>query len=225
MNDKSVTYKIIKSITEKVRTECIINNITPMNKKVYQCRGCSKCFYTGKCQLAGNDDMQKNKEMIKEADLVIIGSPVYLASISGSLKVFLDRVAYWTHLLYLKGKPTVIVLTSSGNGSQMAIDYLSYIVSCMGAKIISRINFEYKNDDEINEFINSYDAYRAAELIDRFLKDSTAIKSDEFLDKYFVSLKNNIRRQDNSSAEYQYWQDNGYLEMNSFQEIIDSSKK
>lgn len=56
-------------------------------------KGCKSCLYCREhpsCCI--KDDMQAIYEDIKEADSVIIGSPIYIHQISGQAKVFLDRL-------------------------------------------------------------------------------------------------------------------------------------
>lgn len=59
------------------------------------CTGCNACFKhrNEKCIIEGdqvNDFIQK----MKEADGLLLGSPVYWADINGTMKSFLDRVFY-----------------------------------------------------------------------------------------------------------------------------------
>lgn len=217
----SITFKVIESIIDKIKCEYAINVVTPTNKKINQCIGCSKCFSIGECSLEKYDEMEEVKNMIESSDIIIFSSPVYLGSITGSFKVFLDRIAYWSHLLHLKGKPTVIVVSSNGNSSDMALNYLSNISTCMGAKVISEINFEHRNSSDFDSFIDSYDVNRAAELINRYLTGSIEVKSDIYLDNYFDTLRNIVMCQNESSSEYKYWKSNGYFEMKTFQDVID----
>jgi len=52
------------------------------------CLGCKK----GGMECVINDDMQKLYEKIKEADALLLGSPVYMGQMSGQAKIFTDRL-------------------------------------------------------------------------------------------------------------------------------------
>ena len=57
-------------------------------KDIHACTGCLKCF-SGPCPF--DDDITSVTDGLQWADGVIIGSPVYFGSVSGSLKVAMDR--------------------------------------------------------------------------------------------------------------------------------------
>lgn len=56
-------------------------------------KGCQGCFYCRKhhnCCI--NDDMQSVYKDIKSADIIILGSPVYMCQVSAQMKLLLDRL-------------------------------------------------------------------------------------------------------------------------------------
>lgn len=69
-----------------------ITNIFLSEKKIAYCRGCHSCWFTtpGKC--AVDDDMAEIIGVMKESDCIMFGSPLYFNNISGTLKVFFDRL-------------------------------------------------------------------------------------------------------------------------------------
>jgi len=54
------------------------------------CQGCLGCVQSGHCVI--NDDMQKVYEALKTADVLVLGSPIYMGQMSGQLKVFTERL-------------------------------------------------------------------------------------------------------------------------------------
>ena len=65
------------------------------SKPVRGCAGCLSCFEKGKC--AFDDVVNEVAVKFKEADGLVIGSPVYYASANGTLISFLDRLFYSSH--------------------------------------------------------------------------------------------------------------------------------
>lgn len=58
------------------------------------CRSCGGCLKTGTCRV--RDDMQLIYGKFKEADAVIIASPVFFGSLTGQLKMMIDRFqCFW----------------------------------------------------------------------------------------------------------------------------------
>ena len=78
---------------------------------IHPCDACDVCQETGVCVL--KDDMQMLYSKLREADSILIASPVYWFTISAQTKLFIDR---WYGLesakgSELKGKQIGIVLT------------------------------------------------------------------------------------------------------------------
>ncbi|MCL2478290.1 MAG: flavodoxin family protein [Treponema sp.] len=54
------------------------------------CRGCLGCTKGGGCVV--NDDMQKIYSAFKEADALVLGSPIYMGQMSAQSIIFTDRL-------------------------------------------------------------------------------------------------------------------------------------
>ena len=81
--------------TEKI----ILNNLN--FKPCQECGGCDK---TGVCIL--DDDMKSVYESLAAADIIIITSPIYFASLSAQLKAMIDRChSLWVSKYILKNIP------------------------------------------------------------------------------------------------------------------------
>jgi len=85
------------------------------------CRGCFACRKLGKCVI--DDVMNKIAEKLTSADGMIIGSPVYFASPSGSLISFLDRL-YAAHGNSLMYKPCGCIVSARRAGTTAALEAL-----------------------------------------------------------------------------------------------------
>lgn len=59
-------------------------------QQVAPCSGCMRCRATGRCCLP-EDDGHRVGQAIREADALVVGSPVHWANISSPLKALLDR--------------------------------------------------------------------------------------------------------------------------------------
>ncbi len=70
----------------------IISNIFLSEKHIEYCRGCHSCWFKTPGECVIHDDMTEIIIQIKHSDVVIFGSPLYFNNISGTLKVFFDRL-------------------------------------------------------------------------------------------------------------------------------------
>ncbi len=97
-NKEGNTWHALKMVTEVLEAEGIETEIVHVGNKAI--RGCSACYQCVKnkneqCVLPGepvNEWIQK----MKQADGIILGSPVHYAAIGGTMKSFLDRAFFVT---------------------------------------------------------------------------------------------------------------------------------
>ena len=54
------------------------------------CRGCMGCVKKDRCVI--DDDMRQIYDALKQADAVVLGSPIYMGQMSGQTKTFTDRL-------------------------------------------------------------------------------------------------------------------------------------
>ena len=60
---------------------------------VRPCTGCMQCRAARQCVLPA-DDAQRVLELMRESDVLVIGSPCYWGNMPGTLKVLFDRLVY-----------------------------------------------------------------------------------------------------------------------------------
>lgn len=89
------TYNALKIISEQLEKEGISTEIIHVgNKNIRGCLACGGCAKNQNEKCVIEDEVNPIIQKMKEADGIIIGSPVYYASISGTMKSFLDRAFY-----------------------------------------------------------------------------------------------------------------------------------
>lgn len=66
-----------------------LKQIDACKLRIHGCTGCNVCGQTGQCIL--QDDMSSVFELLGEADLIVLASPLYFMGISGQLKLLVDR--------------------------------------------------------------------------------------------------------------------------------------
>lgn len=120
-NKEGNTYHGIKIVLEELEKEGIETEIIHVgNKSIRGCIACRKCSQNknGKC-IISTDPVNEWIEKMKEADGIIIGSPVHYSAIAGTMKSFLDRAfrvaeANDNLLRYKVGTSIVAVRRSGG---------------------------------------------------------------------------------------------------------------
>jgi multimeric flavodoxin WrbA len=87
------------------------------------CQACMYCKTHDECKQ--NDELSKLMEVMKEADGVVFGSPIYFRQFSGQFRLFVDRLYQFLNpdfsVRLPKGKKA-IVIGSQGNPDQNMFD-------------------------------------------------------------------------------------------------------
>ena len=67
--------------------------IYPDDMGIHPCIGCYQCYNSGTCTFT--DDMEEIIVAFRNADLIVICSPVYTNTVPGTLKILIDRCLAW----------------------------------------------------------------------------------------------------------------------------------
>ena len=127
------TWVALKTIGEVLGKEGIDFEILHIgNKNIHGCMACSKCAKNQdeKCSIR-NDDLNRYLPAIKEADGLILGSPVYYSGIAGTMKCFLDRLFYVSSANgnWMRHKIGTAVVAVRRSGGSMTLDSLNHYLT------------------------------------------------------------------------------------------------
>ena len=90
------TFHALKMVTDQLEQEGIDTQIIQVgNKAIRGCIACGQCRQNmnEQCVLPG-DEVNDWIQQMKQADGLLLGSPVHFAAMSGTMKCFLDRAFY-----------------------------------------------------------------------------------------------------------------------------------
>ncbi|MCD7751952.1 MAG: flavodoxin family protein [Lachnospiraceae bacterium] len=68
-----------------------VNVVDVCKKNIKGCLGCEYCHSKGNGKCVQKDDMQEVYSLLKDAEMLVIASPIYYHGISGQLKCTIDR--------------------------------------------------------------------------------------------------------------------------------------
>jgi multimeric flavodoxin WrbA len=105
--------RMVKSIMEKSGGEPEFVKLNDLNYSA--CKSCVwLCAGPQVCQL--EDDLLPYYQKVKEADAVVLGSPIHFASINAAMSAFISRLWGFRHVtIPIKNKPFVLALSGAGN--------------------------------------------------------------------------------------------------------------
>ena len=107
------TAKMLDKVLEGVKAEfpdAEVERINLFDLNFTSCKSCFSCKrkderFKATCVL--KDDLAPVLQKIKEADGLVIGSPIYYRSITGQLHSFYERL-FFPYMLYKEGYPTLV---------------------------------------------------------------------------------------------------------------------
>lgn len=156
----------LKNIFDKSRISSDI--IIPGNQKIYLCTGCMDCDKSGKCDF--NDDMKSNIDKVNNSEIIIFITPTRWNTMSGDLKIFIDRLNPLYSEKKLKDKKMIVLVIGSKKRSEYSTDgaltslgsfiesaesnliYKEFFDNCLNYPDI--LNYTDKINKTANEIIN-----------------------------------------------------------------------
>lgn len=135
------TAKILKKMQQNFenKEDVTVSYYDLTDYSLLECSGCLSCYATGVCHLKDNlEDINNN---VAESDALIIGSPVYVSNVPGTLKKYIDR-GHFVLEQSLYGKYTFAVSTYEIGGSSDVISILNKLFRISGGIILGNLQIK-----------------------------------------------------------------------------------
>jgi len=135
-NKNGCTFTALSEIAGELEKQGIQTRIFHIGTKAVRgCIACGKCKTTGYCTYS-DDHVNECIDLMKEADGIIVGSPVYYASPNGALLAFLDRTFYASAAAFAY-KPAAAVVSCRRGGATATFDVLNKYFSISNMPIVT----------------------------------------------------------------------------------------
>lgn len=129
------TAYVVEQIIEKGKNKNAETEIYYASDfEVSPCKGCLWCVDKDKCAI--EDDMQKIYLSLKNTDILVIGTPIYMGQMTGQAKVFIDRLYPQVSPRFSPyynpenaGKKLVLVFTQGNPDTSKFQSYIEYTKS------------------------------------------------------------------------------------------------
>ncbi len=143
-NTDILANKIVEGIKSVGSPDDIIEQIDLVEMQKYVCCACGRCRAAGQCLQFPK--VTEKLEMIKEADGLVIATPVWWLSSSSYLKIFIDHWGAFLRPDYtsrISGKRAVLAAVCGNPQEDLAekvCDDLRQILSFLGVKVIGHLS-------------------------------------------------------------------------------------
>lgn len=129
------TYTALSEVAGQLEKNGVDTQIVQMGTApVRGCIACRRCFETGRCVF--EDAVNEILEQMKDADGLVVGSPVYYASPNGDIISLLDRLFYAGKSV-LAYKPAAAVVSARRAGTTAALDVLNKYFTISQMPVVS----------------------------------------------------------------------------------------
>ena len=145
------TSSVVGEIVGGAKEAGAVTKVYTLNEmNIKPCQSCFYCRGVEGCSI--KDDMQSVYEDLKEADAIVIGSPIYFGQVNAQTKLLMDRLFPMIDASFKPRfgiKKAVIVYSQGNNNADMYKQYLDYntnLLSFIGLNIIDSIISVDSND-------------------------------------------------------------------------------
>jgi multimeric flavodoxin WrbA len=168
------------------------------------CTACGTCYAKGECSLI--DDFPDIFEKMLDADGIVLGSPNYIDSVTGHMKVMFDRMADAIHCQMFSGKYGCSVCTAGGSNEMEVVGYMNRVLTSLGAQIVGSVGVAFRGNPDaiLPAEKKAYELGRTlaeAILTKRSYPDQQAILSAR--GEYFCQLV--AANKERWAHEYEWW--------------------
>jgi multimeric flavodoxin WrbA len=179
------TARILKKMQEKLehKPDVSISYYHLDEYSLLDCSGCLSCYSRGTCHL--KDDLESINTKVAESDALIIGSPVYVSNVPGTLKRYIDR-GHFVLEQSLHGKYTYAVTTYEIGGSSDVISILNKLFRISGG--ISLGNMQIKLPFNSNPFELPKLEDQIEKTANKIYKAIASRKRKKWFDKLFNGI-------------------------------------
>ena len=213
VNHKGSTYHIAKQVADKVGGE-LTEFFLPKDFDEF-CTGCNLCFLKDEKLCPQHSKLDKITQAMIEADVIILGSPVYCFHASGAMKSFLDHYGY----MWMVHRPNetmfkkqgVVITSAAGGGLKSTIKDMRDSLFFWGVgKIysygmsVATTSWEKVSEKKLKKIDEA-----TTKIAKKINKNNGKVRPG-FKTKAFFSLIRKLQTKGWNPADIEYWNEKGW---------------
>jgi multimeric flavodoxin WrbA/GNAT superfamily N-acetyltransferase len=181
------------------------------------CKGCYSCFVKGEENCPHAAMLQPAMQKMREADCLILTSPVYALNVSALVKGFFDLGAYNHHRPSFHTKKALVVSSTAGGFAKKVCGYMRDELLHWGFNRVYTLPVIRMGAADMNPKMRT--ACRKAAK--RLYNDAASGKlhSPAYKQVFYYQLWRNMSKNDKTSADYKHWHESD-LGKNDFAPVV-----
>ncbi|WP_027630925.1 flavodoxin family protein [Ruminiclostridium cellobioparum] len=219
---KGNTYKTTQIFMEQLRKNAELEIVEFYLPRAlpYFCCGCCNCYDESADKCPHAQYTQPIEQAMKEADGLVLTSPVYVLAESGVIKSFMDHFGY----IYLPHRPmeemfskvAMVISTTAGAGTGKAIKAVSRTLRYWGVKRIYSLGLTVSTrnweDMKAGKQIKLQKLIgKKADMFHKALVNRKKIPATIFIKFMFIYIKKVMRDYEDGHTDKKYWLQKGWL--------------
>lgn len=204
----------LREIAERQSIKLEIETIHPGKMNLQFCRGCRICYDRGEEACPVGDEMLAIKQKMKEADGLLLASPVYVDDVSAATKNFIDRLCHLCHRPEFADKIGYVLATTGSSRTSKTLDTMQMALRLWGYFTAGQRGVTMGARMSAEEVRAKYDPLAGQIASDLF----DAIQGKAYLNPSFLSLLTFKIQQlawsknaQPGTVDYEYWRNRGWL--------------
>jgi multimeric flavodoxin WrbA len=186
--------------------------------RIQACRGCKVCFEKGEecCPLKDDRDLLIEKMMA--SDGVVFASPNYSFHVSAIMKAFLDRLGFALHRPAFFGKTFTSIVSQGFYGGDKIVDYFDFVAKGLGFNTVkgSTITALEPMSEKEQQKMDRVLSGQARQYYASLEKPGYPVPTWFDLMVFRMSRSKVKVELDDSSRDYTYYEERGWLESDYF---------
>ena len=154
------TYSLVEVFDKGLDKSKIISEISFLyDYNIKPCDDCRACK-TGKMECIITDDMKEIYTRFDNADIIVIGTPIYWSGPSAKTKLMLDRLRPYYSNKKLAGKKAALMLTAGDGESDcdLTIEMFRRSFKALGIELIGSVAAKAYDIGEVNQDKNAMES-------------------------------------------------------------------
>lgn len=187
------------------------------SRQIEFCAGCRACFERGESYCPRKDDVASIVAKMQASDLLIFASPVYVDDVSGLVKNFIDRLAYFCHRPGFAGKAAFVIVTTGSSSTAHTIRTMQGALLTWGFHLSGSAGFvmgaRMQKSEAQKRFTQKIDGITSNiihELIISHSRKPSLLELIVFQIQKKAWLKAGIV-DGKETYDYRYWKENGWF--------------
>lgn len=183
-------------------------------REVLCCRGCRICMDKGEDRCPCRDSIAEISAKMHKADAVMLASPIYVEDVSGSMKNFIDRMAYNCYRPPFAGKLAFVLVTSGTGATTHAAKTAATALQLWGFVYTGALRLRTGKWMSEADMAKRYDkaVKTAAKKIYIGLKNGVAQRPSVRSLLVFSVQQISWRKEETQSVTREYWHERGWLD-------------